>query len=191
MEKVLLWIILLFLFFVLPNILQALAKRQAQKRAQGAPPPADEDAEAEAEDTVHQAEASDIERYLESIGIKVERRPPPAPPRRQPVPQPQPAPVRVVVRQAPPPPPRPQRPPRPAPQPAAIASLQPIETTEQPATADTATLLRKPTRPTIAALGQRPLTLQDFRRGIILSEILRRPDFDQLPCDRLLEVEGR
>ncbi len=37
--------------------------------------------------------------------------------------------------------------------------------------------------PELPVIGARP-TLADMRRAVILAEVLRRPEFDRLPCDR-------
>jgi len=192
-EKVLIWLVLLFFFFVLPSILQALAKKRAQQ-AQRAERPEEGEEPAE-EDQAYAAEPSDIERYLESIGVKIERRPapPPPPPPRQPEPpvlrpveperyrppaRPEPVQVRLIVAEEEPPPPPSVEPPAAEPafeQPLAVQEAR-VAPAPPPAEAPA---------PAFAALAARP-TLADLRRGIVLSEILRRPDLQRLPCDRTL-----
>lgn len=189
MEKVVVWLIVLFLFFVLPSILQALAKRRLQQ--QPPPPPAEEEPEeaGEAEEeSPYRAGSSEIERYLESIGVKIERRAPPARPERHPgprifmpeappAPRPEPQRMRVVVREevfAP----APAEPPAAAPEePPAVVGERPAPMPQAPGPGVAAGAL--------AVLAGRP-TVSDLRRGVILAEILSRPDFQQLPCDRLL-----
>lgn len=186
-----------------------MAKRRAQQQqAPGAPRPEGE--EAGEEEPEHVAETSEIERYLESIGVKIERRAPAPAPRREPPPPPkrQPAILRpvetkpyespgdLVVEEAPPPPPRPQ--PRPAPvpvrqeaprspsprplpsQPRAPAAPAPAERPSAPVHASAAL---SPSRPALPVLGTRP-DLSDLRRAVILTEVLRRPNFERLPFER-------
>jgi len=201
MERLIVWLIVLFLFFILPNILQAMAKRRAEQARRQAGPEGEEPAEDEAAEgeQVHVAGPDDIARYLESLGIKVER-PTPPPPRRQAPPQPEPKPGPKLAAPAaayrgpgvaaPPPapavqgpPPKPPRRARPAPTHAALPAQAPEAKQEPgpPGQAEGAALPTAP--PPIPVLGGRP-TAADLRRGILLAEILRRPDLERLPCDR-------
>ncbi|HPD16252.1 MAG TPA: hypothetical protein PLE19_14965 [Planctomycetota bacterium] len=202
MERLIVWLIVLFLFFILPNILQAMAKRRAEQARRQAGPEGEEPAEDEAAEgeQVHVAGPDDIARYLESLGIKVERPAPPpprrpAPPLPAPKPEPKPAVPAAAYRgpgvTAPPtagpaiqvPPPKPPRRARPAPTHAVLPAQAP-ETTQEPGPPAQAEPVALPTAPLpIPVLGGRP-TAADLRRGIVLAEILRRPDLERLPCDR-------
>lgn len=201
-EKLIVWLIVLFLFVVLPAILQAMAKRKAQQ----APGPREEEPEStpKAEERpARSARGADIKRYLESIGVRVERKVEQAPPEEERFPEAEPAPpareeVRIrlgpfdfkLQRPAPPPPPRPM--PRrialpvqreaPAPPPTTRPETAPFHAEAPPTAA-------APAHPPVApvhlssALASHP-SLGELRRAVVLSEILRRPDFSQLPCDR-------
>ncbi|MBM4037195.1 MAG: hypothetical protein FJ290_01665 [Planctomycetes bacterium] len=185
-------------------------KRAQQQRAPGAPRP--EDKEAAEGEPEYAAEQSEIERYLESIGVKIERRGPP-PARRQPPapPPPEPEPVvlqpvevepyespgDLVAEEAPPPPPRPEPPPvrivvrraptptpRPRPRPAPVeARVEPVAVEPLPAAANVVATVPSAPRPPLAVLGTRP-GLSDLRRGVVLAELLRRPNFERLPVER-------
>ena len=199
MEKVLIWLVLLFFFFVLPSILQAMAKKRAQQAPGPGPQQPDEEQRRDAQ-PAHAAEATEIERYLESIGvkIKIERRGPPRqrepePPEAEPIilqpveEEPYRSPGDLSAEPAPPPPMVPEpvrarvRVRRTAPTPR--TEPWPLPTEEEP---------ERPTAPTpIAAASPVALPilvgrpgLSDLRRAVVLSEVIRRPDFEQLPSER-------
>jgi hypothetical protein len=185
-----------------------MAKKRAQQQQAGRAQKPDEEAEGE---PAYAADEDEVRRYLESIGVKVERRappsrapapppepepvvlqpieeepyqspgglvveeaPPPAPP---PPPRPEPQPVRVVIRQ------RPPRAPRPEPVPPRPEEPAPASPTEPPAAP--APAAAAPVAAPLTLLGGRP-GLSDLRRAVVLSEILRRPDFSRLPSEREL-----
>ncbi len=189
-----------------------MAKRRAQQQqAPGAPRPEGE--QADEKEPAYAAESSEIERYLESIGVKIERRGPP-PPRRQPPPPPPEAepvvlrpieaepyegPGDLVAEEAPPPPPPV---PRPEPWPVRVAvrhepapvlrpRLQPFrpETQLEPAAVESSpaaahdSAVPSPPRPALPVLGARP-GLFDLRRAVVLAEVIRRPNFERLPFER-------
>ena len=206
-EKLIVWLIVLFLFVVLPAILQAMAKRKAEQ----APRPREDEEEEpapareEEERPARSARGTDIKRYLESIGVRVERKVEQAPQEEEPLPEAEPAPpaheeVRIrlgpfdfkLQRPAPPPPPaRPERrriqalpqweapsEPLPArPEPALVLAEAPEAAVEPPQSPGGV-----PVRLS-SALASHP-SLSELRRAVVLSEVLRRPDFRQLPCDR-------
>jgi hypothetical protein len=99
------------------------------------------------------------------------------PERYRPPTRPEPVRVRLIVAEEPPPPP-PVEQPRIEPAFAEPAAAPKERIPPAPPAAEA------PVR-AFVALGARP-TLADLRRGVILAEILRRPDFQRLPCDRTL-----
>jgi len=189
-------------------------KRAAQQAQSGDPEGAP--GEEQPEESEHQEEArtSQVERYLEGLGIKVGHRPAPQPAPSQPA-QPRPAfgaeprspaaphPAQApsegqVVYQASPadvqrfrqerqghpaahPPAAPQRPHRvrvaaPAPQP------EPAQQAPAPPKAPASTAPRPRRRP-LGVLGHRP-THTELQKAVILSEVIRRPDFSRDPFER-------
>lgn len=212
MERLIIWLIVLFVFFVLPGILQAMAKRRIAQQAQRRPREEDQETETEVtdeEEPGYAADPDDIREYLKSLGVPIQEEPARrAPPARQPV-----APTRLAPAPAPSPTPPPviitrpnatprlditrQQPPteaHPAPpggkHPDEYPSTQEGEWPqpehkphrEEPVPGPP-TSPHAPRVPVVAGVGPKPV---DLRQAVILSEILRRPDFAQFPCDREL-----
>jgi len=185
-----------------------MAKKRAQQQQGGGAQRPEEGAEPE---QPYAADEDEVRRYLESIGVKVERRAPPQreaepPPTAEPVvlqpieAEPYQRPGGLVVEEAPPPmpPPSPVGPepravrvvvrqqlrPRPHPVPPPEAAAVPGPAEEVPTPAQLATAPAAPA-PALGILGRRP-GLSDLRRAVVLSEVLRRPDFSRLPSEREL-----
>ena len=107
--------------------------------------------------------ASEVKRYLQSLGVKVDDKPKrqqPQAPRPAPAPKPRPAPPEPAGMIF-----EPEEEPRPAP--ILLAEASPA----------------LPALPSGRALGKKP-TPAELRRAVILAEVVRRPDFDRLPYER-------
>jgi hypothetical protein len=202
------YLVLIFIFVVLPAVLNRMAKKraaQAQLRQAEEAPAERRPAEPEERE---EARTSQVERYLEGLGIRVARKhaplrpePPPPPPTLRPEPPPPPPEGRTVyearpveVRRfldelagnpaAPPPPPPPRpRPVRfaaPAPRPASPAAAGHAVT--GPPKPEAPAPVGPRARP-LGVLGHRP-TRSDLQKAVILGEVIRRPDFDRAPFER-------
>lgn len=156
--------------------------------------------------TVHQADQDQVKSYLQSIGVQVEQKPPPRPAQR-PTAQQRPAqrpaaqrrpqvagaiPVVEVVEERPPTARVVQQPRSRQATPGPMSATRRTElapATRTTALAPAARPTALATRPagvlgTLGRLGKAP-DLAELRRAIILTEIVRRPDFDRFPHDRL------
>ncbi|MBL7224172.1 MAG: hypothetical protein ISS72_09985 [Candidatus Brocadiae bacterium] len=125
--------------------------------------------------------ADQLKRYLESIGVAVEPKPKPRPtPQPRPQPTPQPPAARLVQR----------RPVRQKPLtgegrhdeacPEGRSQEVPGLETRPPAASVPIATLAEGTP--ASALARKP-TMAELRRGIVLAEVLRRRDFEKLPCE--------
>jgi hypothetical protein len=212
MEDLIGYLVLIFIFVVLPAVLNRMAKKRAAQQAQArqaeGSPEEEQPAEAERQE---EARPSQVERYLESLGIKVERRPasqpPPPTPSQRPMPpptlRPEPQPAQTpsqgtLVYEASPAdvqhflqerqrhpaaheaaPLRPHRVRVAAPPPAPPAEPAPAHPKAPASTAP------RPRRRPLGVLGHHP-TRTELQKAVVLSEVIRRPDFDRDPFERLI-----
>ena len=149
--------------------------------------------------TAYEAGDDQVKSYLQSIGVQVEGRPAqrqgasqqaagarPAARRR---PAAREAPVEAIIVEAVPaaePPPRAKVVPRKARRRAAPPKPAPAQARARAAATPAATVIRMRGARLghLGPLGKAP-TLAELRRAVILAEVIRRPDFSRLPCERL------
>jgi len=189
------------------GFLSALGIQTEEPQKPQAPPAQPTQAQpAEQGETVYEADDTEVKSYLQSIGVQVEskparpqrpkaepqRRPAAGPARRRPQPPQEPRPAEAIVVEAVPvaeavaetprkarvAPRKRRRATRAEPVAAAPKRLQAKSTPAQAAPQPAMNLGR------LGPLGAAP-TIAELRRAVILSEVIRRPDFSRLPYDRL------
>jgi len=137
--------------------------------------------------TVHKAGDDEVRGYLESIGVQVQEEAP-APQRRAQRPRPtrpqeRVAEAIVVEAIAVEEPPRRARARRAPSRPQPVAPSEAVELLD--AELPTTTIVRREhALGALGRLGPAP-TMAELRRAVILAEVIRRPDFDRLPYERL------
>lgn len=146
--------------------------------------------------TVHKAGDDEVRGYLESIGVQVQEEAPArpaAPQRRAPRPRPIPPQERVAeaivveaiaVEEPPGPAPPKRRRAHAPPGPQQIEPSEAVELLDVEASAPATIVRRERALGALGRLGPAP-TMAELRRAVILAEVIGRPDFDRLPCERL------